>query len=84
MNLVTAQDLLRADLDIQYVQNYEALKKAIKLGAEGLQFIKRLRSCSLQARQTPLPSEDPFIDTSRSEHAIKRIMESPLVRPDGD
>jgi len=57
---------------------------AVRLGIEALKRVGWLRSVNSQIGASKLPGETPFIDTHRSLHAIKRILESPLVRPDGD
>ena len=54
--------------------------QAHQLGIEALKYVNRLRAFSIQARQARLPGEDSFIDTSRSEHHIKELLESPLGR----
>lgn len=62
----------------------EDWKDAIQLGIEALKFTLDIRHSALPLLLGKLPGEDSFIDTTRSEHAIKKVLESPLVRPDGD
>lgn len=55
-------------------------REAVKLGIEAL---KRVRDNPIVANhffRVLLPGETPFIDTSRSEHTIKKLLESPIGR----
>ncbi|GAG25946.1 unnamed protein product, partial [marine sediment metagenome] len=78
MKLEKAIEILTLMGKPDFQAHTEDILAARKLGIEALSFIIRLRSCSLQARQTHLPGETLFIDTTRSEHSIKKILESPL------
>ncbi|MBA7576367.1 hypothetical protein ES708_18206 [subsurface metagenome] len=56
---------------------------AMKLLIEAGKRFKALREVIRVPYTDPLPGEDSFIDTSRSEHTIKRILESPPGRESG-
>ncbi|GAI62615.1 unnamed protein product [marine sediment metagenome] len=54
--------------------------QAVKLGQEALAELVRLRKVIPILKDTLLPGETPEIDTKRSLHHIKEVLESPEVR----
>ncbi|MBA7570555.1 hypothetical protein ES708_12307 [subsurface metagenome] len=78
-----AIEILSLDLSYSYPAHYNDLQDAIKLGREALKRFKQLREVIRVPYTELLPGEDSFIDTSRSEHTIKRILESPPGRESG-
>ncbi|MBA7588670.1 hypothetical protein ES708_30735 [subsurface metagenome] len=57
--------------------------QAVKLGQEALKRLQFMRQNLFPFTQPLLPGEDSIIDTHRSEHHIKRILESPPGRESG-
>ena len=56
---------------------------AIKVGIQAITYVERLCAMSLQIRKGWRQLLNPIIDTHRSEHTIKRILESPPGRESG-
>ena len=53
---------------------------AIQVGIQAITYVERLCAMSLQIRKGWRQLQNPIIDTHRSEHHIKEVLESPLSR----
>ena len=80
MEIPKAIELLNTHSKASYSFHSQDFWDAIKLGAEALIYIQRLRACSLQHRQTRLPSEDSTTLAPISKDDIRKARESPLGR----
>ena len=56
---------------------------AIKVGVQAITYVERLCAMSLEIRKGWHRLRNPIIDTHRSLHTIKRILESPSGRESG-
>ena len=56
---------------------------AIRLGTAALKRIQHDRTNLVPFSQPPLPGEDSYIDTSRSDHMIQKMLESPQEKDIG-
>ncbi|GAI63161.1 unnamed protein product [marine sediment metagenome] len=59
------------------------LMDAQKLGIQAITYVERLCAMSLEIRKGWRRFQNPIIDTHRSEHHIKSILESPPGRESG-
>ena len=80
MDRLKAIELLHFLTTIRSARLYPDEIDAIKVGEAGLKRIGTMRSFGINQAILPLPGENPVIDTSRSLHSIKEILESPLGR----
>lgn len=84
MNLAKAIELNKQSEQSLRKGKFTDHADAAQLGIEAL---KRFLTTRLLLSDPPadlLPGEDSFIDTSRSEHTIKKILESPIGREPKD
>jgi len=80
MNIPKAIEILtdyQAGVEMEELREYP---EVVQLGIKALTYIERLCACSFEHRQAWLHIANPYIDTSRSEHAIKDALENPPGR----
>lgn len=78
MKLDKAIELLQLDLNNPGSVAIEDLNEAQELGIEALKAVQRSRNDHTTLGCSILIGEDSFIDTTHSEHAIRKVLESPL------
>ncbi|MBA7590634.1 hypothetical protein ES708_32761 [subsurface metagenome] len=78
-----AREILQLDLTYTYPAKFNDLQDAIKVGVNAITYVERLCAISLQIRKGWQQLQNPIIDTHRSEHHIKSILESPPGRESG-
>lgn len=80
MNLQTAIEILTIHNDHNPNFTDAERRQAHQLGIEALKELQDLRRTGVAGYIPLLPGETPIIDTTRSTHHIKNVLESPLGR----
>ncbi len=75
-----AREILDNEYHYFYNHANPDIKDAIQVGIQAITYVERLSAMSLQIRKGWQQVQNPIIDTHRSEHHIKEVLESPLNR----